>query len=64
MNYGAVLCYTVRARTYVYIAQSGVLPHVHLPVCTNLQSVIYDLVAAAFKTGEDRHVILILASVA
>ena len=33
-------------------------------LCTALQSVIYDLVAATFITGEDRHVILILASVA
>ena len=55
-------------RVHTYIAESGVLPH--LPVRTNLayyvlhliQSVIYDLVADAFITGEDRHVIL--ASVA
>ena len=37
--------------------------HFSASLCTALQSVIYDLVAAAFITGEDRHVILILSGV-
>ena len=43
----------MRARTYIYtyIAQGGVLPHLPVHTYLALQSVIYDLVAAAFITG-------------
>ena len=59
----------VRVRVHTYIAQSGVLPHLHVRtnvayyvLCYRAQYTTW-YIAAAFITGEDRHVILILASV-
>ena len=64
----AQYCATVRARTYVYCAKRRIATPTCMYqlslLCTVLQSVIYDSVEGAFITGEDRHVILILASVA